>query len=243
MNSEGFEYLTSGPVDGRAVTSLVLLLHGYGRNASYMQKMADAVRAVVPGALVLSLHGPEIMNNAVMDNDGDNHLHIPGEVIVGDDGNQPQMMRQWFRIDGQREALIPRLDAVAGRLNAFIDTQRDHLSLSDSDIVLMGFSQGGGTALYTAYTRKTEIAALVSHSSIVIDKPGGNVALASKPKTLFLYGAEDPEFPQAVYERSFQWVQDYTGGGGTEIVVPELGHYTNSTSRKLCADYIQNALT
>ncbi|MDB5491498.1 MAG: phospholipase/Carboxylesterase family protein [Micavibrio sp.] len=224
------------------MTSLVVMLHGYGRNATYMQKMADEVRARLPQAMALCVHGPRAMDSDVMTPGLDHHLHVPQEVVAGDDGNPPEMMREWFRIDGDRAALHPRLMEVAENLNAFIDIQRDMFGLTEKQIVLMGFSQGGGTALYTAYTRAQEIGALVCHSSIVIERPGGDHLLQSAPQTLFLYGEKDPEFPQEKYRWSFEWVDRYTGGRAIEKIVPKIGHYTSSESRKICGDFIYEVL-
>lgn len=242
MTDPNFQYLAFGPDAGVPVTSLVIMLHGYGRNATYMQKMADEVRARLPGAMALCVHGPQQMDTGVMQQGQGHDLHIPQEVVAGNDGNPPEMMREWFRIDGDRNALHPRLAVVAENLNAFIDAQRDMFGLTEKQIVLMGFSQGGGTALYTAFTRAQEIGALVCHSSIVLEKKGGDPLLKSTPQTLFLYGDNDPEFPQATYHKSFEWVKNHTGGRATEEIVPKLGHYTNSESRKICGAYIQSVL-
>jgi phospholipase/carboxylesterase len=236
-----FQYLAFGPADG-VVTSLVVMLHGYGRNATYMQKMADEVRTRLPGSMVLCLHGPQAMDTGVMQQGQQHDLHIPQEVVAGNDGNEPGMMREWFRIDGKRDALHPRLQAVAEDLNAFIDAQRDMFGLTEKQIVLMGFSQGGGTALYAAFTRAQEIGALVCHSSIVLEKKGGDPLLKSAPQTLFLYGDKDPEFTQETYRKSFEWVKNHTGGRATEEIVPGLKHVTNWESRKICGAYIYDVL-
>lgn len=116
--------------------------------------------------------------------------------------------------------------------------------LTEKQIVLMGFSQGAGTALYTAYTREKEIGALVCHSSIVIEKKNGaDENLRAAPQTLFLYGDKDPEFPQDIYHRSFEWVRTHTQGRAEEVIVADLGHYTNSRSRQVCGAYIEKVLT
>lgn len=208
-----------------------------------MQKMADEAQAQMPGAMVICPHGPEPVNTGVMGEAGDpHHLHIPQEVVAESDDNDPVMLREWFRLDGQREALLPRLEIIARRLNAFIDVQRDMFGLSDKHIILMGFSQGAGAALYTAYTRSQEIAALVCHSSIVIDKKGSDQNLHCRPQTLFLYGEKDPEFSQSAYHQSFLWIQNYTHNRGVERIIPGLGHYTNSESRLLCGAFMRDAL-
>lgn len=235
-----FEYLSYGPADG-VVTSLVVLLHGYGRNATTMQKMAEEIRAVLPGSMVVCPHGPQEMNNGVMAGKN-NDLHIPQDALVAQGSGDLGLRRQWFQIDGAKQDFFPRLEEVARNLNLFIDAQRDMFGLSDRNVVLMGFSQGGGTALYTAYTRCTELAGLICHSAPVLEKDGGDSNLKARPKTLFIYGTDDPEFSQDSYAHSFNWVQSYIGGQGNKEIVPGLAHYTSTQSRKICADYIRAVL-
>ena len=47
------------PANGQAPDSAVVLLHGYGRDASLMKKLADEVQARLPQALVLMPQAPE----------------------------------------------------------------------------------------------------------------------------------------------------------------------------------------
>ncbi|HEY8189915.1 MAG TPA: phospholipase, partial [Micavibrio sp.] len=52
------EYLAFRQPD-KPVKKLVILLHGYSRNADYMQKMADEVLRTVPEAMAICPHGIE----------------------------------------------------------------------------------------------------------------------------------------------------------------------------------------
>lgn len=237
----GLEYLAYGPQDG-AADKLIILLHGYGRNGYYMEKMALAAREAVPGALVLAPHGLEALDKrAIESTDTDHFLHVPQELQGEEKGSA--LSRQWFRIDGQLDRLIPRLQQAAHRLNNFIDAQRDMLGITDRDIVVMGFSQGAGLALYTAFSRTTEIAGMICHSAIAIQQPDTDPGLVSKPQTLYLYGDQDGEFTQNRYHDTFNWVQDYTGNRATEITVAGLGHFTNAESRHHCAEFMKKVLT
>lgn len=237
MIDTGFEYLAIGPQD-ESPRKLAVLLHGYGRNSTYMRKLAEDIRVAAPAALVICLNAPEALDIKAIAAQGDHVLHIPEEIQTGDDGLHPQMQRQWFPIEGGLKNLMPRLRGMAGRINAFVDMQRDMLGLGDGDIAIAGFSQGAGTALYTAYTRAVPLAGLVCHSSIVLDRPVQDPLLRSAPSTLYIYGADDPEFPQARYEESFEWVRHYTGGRAVHEKIAGLGHYTNAQSRKICATFI-----
>jgi phospholipase/carboxylesterase len=239
----GFEYLAFGPEKGQP-TKLIVLLHGYGRNAHYMKKMADAARAAVPGALVICPHGPEPLDTAAMGHDPDDKkhlLHIPQDAKDSNGGNDPSLRRQWFRIDGRAADLMPRIQVAAGHLNKFIDHQRDILGIKDRDIVLMGFSQGGGLALYTAFTRAHDLGGMVCHSSIVVQKKP-DPKMVSRPETFYIYGTMDPEFSQTRFCDTFNWLQGYTGGKVTEKTVKDMGHYTNAESRRHCADFMKKVL-
>lgn len=252
----GFEYLAfDPPVVGGAGRpgQLIILLHGYGRNAHYMDKMAESARAAVPNARILSVHGPQAMTGDEIAGEGtDHYLHMPQEMQAemqqvetdSDPVLRTHIRRQWFAIDGRTDALFPRIERAAARMNAFIDAQRDALGVTDSDIVLMGFSQGAGLALYTAFTRKEELAAMICHSSIIIQNTdaggAGDPKLVSKPRVFYIYGEDDPEFPQQRFRDTFTWIKNYTGGRAVEKTVAGLGHYTNAKSRQFCADFLRD---
>lgn len=254
----GFEYLLFDPpgaVDGVRPDRLVILLHGYGRNAHYMDKMAEAAREAVANARILSIHGPEpMMGTEIAGAAQDHYLHMPQEMqaelqeaeLDADPLLRSQIRRQWFAIDGRAAELFPRIERAALDMNAFIDAQRDALNLDDRAILLMGFSQGAGLALYTAFTREQELGGMICHSSIIIQNPDaagkGDPKLLSRPRVFYIYGEEDPEFPQARFHDTFNWIQNFTGGRGVEKTVAGLGHYTNAKSRQFCAAFMRDVL-
>lgn len=255
LHDSGFEYLAFDPPaaeGGARPEKLVILLHGYGRNAHYMEKMAHAAIQAVPNARVLCVHGQEAMTGEEIAGPGGDHdLHLPQEMQPGmleaeidsDPTLRTHIRRQWFAIDGRLPALLPRIDRVSTRMNEFIDSQRDMLGLQDSDIVLMGFSQGAGLALYTAFSRKGELGGMICHSSIIIHSPDNQDSrFISHPRVFYVYGEEDPEFPQQRFRDTFTWIQNYTNGRAVEKTVAGLGHYTNAKSRQLCADFLREVL-
>ena len=227
-----FDYVVKGLPAGQA-RQLVFLLHGVGLNATVMDKMAQDVLAVLPTAAIIMPHGPEAYN--------------PPPAQEGDLLRPPQIAsaiakdntaRQWFDMSGDIAHVRVKLTAVAQKLNAFIDNKRDLFGLKDKDIASMGFSQGGGLALYTAFLRTTNVGCTVGHSTIFFSEP----AFKSAPPTLYLYGTADTEFTMPAYARSIPHLKAHVPT--VQIVeISGLQHRTSTESRKIVAEFIRDRLT
>ena len=225
------QFLQNVPASG-AVEQLVVLLHGYGRDASLMKKLADEVRTRLPQALILMPHAPEDMEEHVGD---DNVLRVPEQLR--DDHTQaftPGSRRKWFSIRGATlDELSHRILSVTALVNHFITQKMQEYGLQDKDVALMGFSQGGVVALYTAYSRTHPLACVVGHSTLFM--PGW--ALTSMMPTLYLYGLDDEEFPPSRYEEAARLLSAQVPDT-TVRAVTGLRHTTNAESRMIVADYI-----
>lgn len=229
-NAAGYDFIVRGPAQGPA-RRLVVLLHGYGRNAHFMDKMADAILAEVPDARIVMPMAPETMRRPA-DETG-NLLKVPGDVKKSD-GQGAEL--QWFDIEGGPKELRERVIRAATRMNQFIDNQRDMMGIKDDDIAIMGFSQGGGVALYSALMRDNKVRCVVGHSTIFL----GDTSFKSRPPVLLLHGAADPEFPQALFRQAEDAMKKYTDSLTTRLV-PNLGHTTNKESRGIVARYVRDA--
>lgn len=236
LHSDGLDYLQQAPKSG-PVRQLIVLLHGYGRSAALMQKLADELASRLPQALIIMPHAPEEFEDH---NDDGNALRVPEQLRSDDPGSYaPGMRRKWFSISGADITEVTRrVDDVTDILNNFITRLMAQYQLTESDVALMGFSQGGVVALYAAYGREKPIACVVGHSTIFL----GGKNLRSTPPTLYLYGLDDEEFTTQHYEDSATHIKAHV----PEITirsVPGLRHTTNAESRKIVADYIVVNLT
>ena len=232
LDSGDLEYLQQAPKSG-PVEQIIVLLHGYGRNATLMQKLADEIAERLPQALILMPQAPEKYEAPA--SDAGNALRVPEQLRTEDrEGTDPGQRRQWFSIRAATLADMDRhLRAAVTRINDFISAQLAQHGLKDSDAALMGFSQGGVVALYAAYRRMAPMACVVGHSTIFMGGPD----LHSKPPTLYLYGLDDEEFSEKRYEESGRHVKAHMPDTKMQGV-PGLRHTTNAESRAVVADFI-----
>ncbi|MCM2343672.1 MAG: alpha/beta hydrolase [Alphaproteobacteria bacterium] len=230
------EYLQRSPQSGPA-EQVVVLLHGYGRNAALMQKMADEVAARLPRALIVMPQAPEIFEAPASDEG--NALKVPRQLRVDDsDEGDNGLRRQWFSIRAATfDEMRHQLMQVAQQVNEFLSEVLDQNGLSESDAALMGFSQGGAVALYTAYYRPTPVKCVVGHSTLFM---GGHHFL-SQPPTLYVYGLDDEEFARPHFEDAARQLSVHI----PDITVKALAglrHTTNAQSRAVVADYMARHL-
>lgn len=147
------EYKEYKPSPDTKPSKMVMLLHGYGANGD---DLIDLAPVMVP--------------------------HLKEEVVfISPDAPHPCEMaptgRQWYSLaDRSQEAMTKGAKEVRPELDKFIDEQLDRFSLSDSDLVLAGFSQGAMMSLYAGLRRKDKIAGVLSYS--------GWLSLSEDPSSL-----------------------------------------------------------
>lgn len=158
------------------VRHLIVLLHGYGADGNDLIGLAGPWGEQVPQALFLSPHGPQ-----------------PCAISP--------MGREWFplRAGAQRTAddvaadLRAGVGAAADALNAYLDRELAAVNLGDSDLALVGFSQGAALALHVGLRRPA--AAILSYSGAM--GPAPEVAPEPKPQVFLAHGEVDNVVPAA----------------------------------------------
>jgi phospholipase/carboxylesterase len=165
-----------GPASGGKPRSLVLLLHGVGADGNDLIGLAPYFARALPDTAFVSPNGPYPCDMAP-------HGY------------------QWFSLqDRTPSVLLAGVQATAPILNAFIDAERDRLGLDDSQVALLGFSQGTMMSLYTAPRRPKAIAGIVGYSGALVGADIMAQEVRSKPPVLLVHGDADPIVPYQAME-------------------------------------------
>ncbi|MCW6509950.1 alpha/beta hydrolase [Lichenifustis flavocetrariae] len=175
----------------RTPRQLVVFLHGYGADGNDLIEIARQWQPWLPDAEFVAPHAP-------------------------DRCSQSPTGRQWFpltfRDPGERWRGVT---AAHPGLDAFLDAELARLSLDDSRLALVGFSQGTMMALHVGLRRRGRVAAILGYSGLLVapeppDVDTGGGAL-QKPPILLVHGDADQVIP---LDALFQSVNDL---GETEV--------------------------
>ena len=129
--------------------------------------------------------------------------HLPDTMFYAPDA--PEACKgnpfgyQWFPIpwmDGSSEAAAAAgLAASAEALNNFLDACLAEADLTDTNLALVGFSQGAMMSLHVAPRRAKAMAAVVAISGRLLEPSALVGAVRVKPPVLLIHGDQDPVVP------------------------------------------------
>lgn len=157
------------PASGTA-DSLCVMFHGYGADGSDMIGVASVMQMFLPNTHFVAPNGPESCDTA------------PG-------------FYQWYSIGGGREMADLAATMLTPRLNHYIDLQLERLSLTDRQLILFGFSQGGGIMIDAALRRPEPCAALLSYTSALRNRDKIADEITARPRTMLVHGDLDEVLP------------------------------------------------
>ncbi len=161
------------PASGGTPKQLVILLHGVGADGEDLIGLAPELADSLPDAHFISPNSP-----------------FPCDMAP--------YGYQWFSLlDRSLEKMLAGVQTAAPILNHFIDTQLDRLSLDDSKLAIVGFSQGTMTGLFTCLRRPAACAAIVGFSGALIGENIIREEITAKPPVCLIHGDADPVVPFA----------------------------------------------
>lgn len=195
------------------IKRLILILHGYGADGDNLLGIAQMMATEFPDTLWFAPNAPE-----------------PCEMGMG---------YQWFSL---ADRSMPARDKGVKSASAIVITALDLLKkeyqLSDSDIALMGFSQGTMTSIYTALRLPQPIAGVVGFSGALLGESTMKDELRSKPAMCLIHGDSDEVVPYVALEHARAGLEN-VGIFVESHTRPRLGHSIDEKGIEIASIFLR----
>jgi phospholipase/carboxylesterase len=209
-----------GPKDGGAPRLIVLLLHGVGADGNDLIDLAPHWGQVVPQALFVAPHAPA------------RYDMVPPSMPAG---------QQWFSLaDRTPSVLAAGVRRAAPLVDALITRLCTEHGLAESHVVLMGFSQGAMTALFTGLRRAVPPAGIMAFSGSLIDPDSLPAEITGRPPVLLVHGEADEVVPVARSQEAESALRA-AGVPVEALYSPRLGHGIDDAGLSAGALFLQRA--
>lgn len=204
------------PPKGGKAKKLVVLFHGYGSNGADLAGLAQAWAGDLPDVAWASPNAPE---------------PVPGA---------PNGF-QWFPISRLDPALMEAgVRAAAPTAQHFISSELKRWGLGESDLVLIGFSQGTMMALHCGLRRETDPAGIIGYSGALPGPERLKTEMSSKPPVLLIHGDQDDVLPAGMTLMAAQGLAE-AGAGAEFHFSPGLPHSIGPDGLELGGRFLRAA--
>ena len=194
--------------------ALLILLHGYGSTPAIMAAMGQQLQSVLPG---LTVQTPQ------------------GEPA-------PHGGYRWFPIQSASEQEIERgVSHAATGLHRYLDEQKQSLGLSESKVILGGFSQGAILALHVGLRRSQELGGVLAYSGFLSGRQHLG-EITSRPHVVLVHGQNDPIVPVSAHHLTRQALES-AGVPVTAHVSAHTGHSVDGQGLKLAVATLRRVLS
>lgn len=164
------------PASGGPARQLIILMHGVGADGNDLIGLAPHIAQALPDAAFVSPHAP-----------------FPYDMAP--------FGRQWFSlIDRSPSRLLDGVRIAAPIVDRFIDLELQRHGLDDSQLALVGFSQGTMTALHTGLRRVSPCAGILGYSGVLIGADILESDLRVRPPIMLIHGDDDPVVSYTLHE-------------------------------------------
>lgn len=207
--------LTQNPVSGKPPRQLVVILHGYGANAEDLFPLVELFAKALPDAQFVVPNAPEICE-------------------INPDGFQ------WFSLEDRTpQIMLKGAVQAAALVNPFLDEALDSNGLENSQLALIGFSQGTMTALHVALRRVPCIAAVVGFSGRLVGASTLGSELQSKPPVCLIHGQSDQVVPHSELKLATDALR-LQGVAVESHSLPQLGHGIDMRGIQLASKFLKD---
>jgi len=206
------------PHSGGAAKRLVILLHGLGADGNDLIGLAPYWAPLLPDAEFVSPNAP-----------------FPCDMAP--------FGYQWLSArDPSPEARLAGARAAAGILNDFIDESLESRGLTDSELALVGFSQGTMMSLFVGPRRERPLAGIVGFSGRLIAPQLLAEEIRSRPPILLVHGTDDPMVP---YSSMAEADSTFKAAGVSveTLACPGIGHSIDGDGLHAGGAFLQRVLS
>jgi len=215
---------------------------------------------ILKGKEMIEINGPEICEGGNKKNlivflhgwgsSGDNFIHLakvmskslPESYFVAPNAPFNREMGdgyQWFSLEDRSEkALYNGVKNAALIVNKFIDAKLKELNLKDTQLSLVGFSQGAMLAIHTSLTRIQPCASVVVYSGRFIAPSLVASEIKSKPAICVIHGDADDVVPFSSLDLAVKALKE-NGINAAGHPIHSLGHMINDEGIKLGVEFIR----
>lgn len=216
--------LTGSSFIPKTVKKAIILCHGYGANGDDLMGLVPYLANVLPDTAFFAPNAP---------------------VQMPFDGYE------WFSLNDYNpndaisidylDKLVARCAEPASLLRTYINKIQTEYFLTDGDIILAGFSQGGLLSLYTALTHPFPLAGVVGFSSVPIVFAGilHPASIKRHIPILLTHGTADNVIPVKALDLTVSELKH--AGQDPEIFVSEgLTHGIDEACLEKLVEFIQD---
>jgi len=173
--------------------------------------------------------------------------HLPDVEFVAPNAPFPCDMApfgfQWLSArDAGPQARLAGARAAASILDTYIDDELAKRELTESDLVLVGFSQGTMMSLFVGPRRERQIAGIVGFSGRLIAPELLGAEIRSRPPVLLIHGTEDPMVPYA----SMAEAEKALAAAGVPVETlscPGIGHSIDAEGLQCGGQFLHRVLS
>ena len=229
------------PLSGGPGRALVVLCHGIGADAGQVFDLAPAWAQAVPEASFVAPHAPFP------------HHHrsrwlsfLPAGLAAGLPSGLARrpipLGREWFSLTDRSPAAIEAgVRAAAAALDDFIDAELRWLALPPEALVLVGFSQGATTALFTGLRRQVPPRGILGFSGALPVLPRLAREIRNRAPVLLVHGEADTVVPIA-RARETELALRALDVPVDMIGLPGIGHAIDPIGMRAGADFLGRVL-
>jgi len=202
------------PASGGPAKSLVILSHGYGANGDDLIGLAPYWQQLLPDTAFVSPNAPQPCE---MNPGG--YQWFPIRMRNPGEGWRPPSDEIWQEVQG-----------AAPYLDGFITEQLAHYGLDESQMALVGFSQGTMMSLHVGLRRAKAPAAILGFSGAFVGVEHAD-EVTSRPPVFLIHGDQDPMIP---VQAMFKAAEDLSS-----IDVPTQWHVSRGIPHSIGPDGLQ----